>query len=180
MFNNLLLRWWLFFCVLLLGLVALYNNGVLVEVYKADSTYMCMTIFAILGYATLHCGIAAGKVNTTVKKCEKVIGFDNSLHKDYIHDLDANVMPLISRCSFLATICSSLGMFGTIWGMIQMMKSISGINLDDVNLVDFASSMGIALYTTLVGLFCRMLIRIQVHGILEQKQRLDHDAQTYD
>ncbi len=55
-------------------------------------------------------------------------------------------------------------MLGTVVGMIAMMSSIGTMDLANIDLTDFALSMSTALYTTGVGLFANLLIRVQNHS----------------
>ena len=91
---------------------------------------------------------------------------------------DLNIKLSMERCSFISTLCSSLGMFGTMWGMILMLKAIQTMDVNNMDFQEFSLGMGVALYTTLVGLFARMLIRIQVQALNERMQRVDNDIQT--
>ncbi len=183
---RMVLCWWLFFCLFALGLFGLTWNGTVAEIYMADTTYICILIFSLLLYCTVECGLSIGAVDTIGNRFNEArerikvhpdMPASLSVAKD-LEEVDEYTTQIILKCSFIAGSCASLGMIGTIWGMIQMMKAITQIDLADIDLEDFASSMGIALYTTLVGLFARLLIRIQVHTLSENKRKLDNDIQT--
>jgi biopolymer transport protein ExbB/TolQ len=69
---------------------------------------------------------------------------------------------------FIAETCLALGMVGTIIGFLLLLgTTFSNINVSDVTtlqraLSDMALGMSTALYTTLIGLICSILIKVQL------------------
>jgi len=71
---------------------------------------------------------------------------------------------------FVSDQCFTLGMVGTVIGFILMMSSFGSINVEDVRtvqdaIVSMGSGMATALYTTLVGLVCGILLKMQYFNL---------------
>ena len=181
---KLTLQWWLMVCVLTLGMVYAYYTGVIPEIYLMDTTYICIIIACLLVYSTVKCGLTS----VTIERLHHTFQGNKRGMKSHpethmwvfksMHDDDLEIKLSMDRCSFISMLCSSLGMFGTMWGMILMLKAIQSMDVKNMDFQAFSAGMGVALYTTLVGLFARMLIRIQVQALNERMQRVDNDIQT--
>jgi len=142
------LRWWLFFC-LSLGLFALaYAFGLIEELYEKDVTKISFGIIALYIFGSVLVGKSSIDMNKgkDVKTSNEVAWF-------------------ISE-SMLA-----LGMIGTVAGFILMLgSSFEGLNVEDTEslkatLTAMALGMSTALYTTLTGLVCSQLLKIQLVNI---------------
>jgi hypothetical protein len=64
----------------------------------------------------------------------------------------------------------TLGLIGTIWGFILMAPDFAAIDVGKVEslksfIVTMASGLGTALYTTLIGLICSGLLRVQYFNL---------------
>lgn len=136
--NN-FLRWWLIFCISLLGAYIAYHFGFGQELYTQDQTKLSFVILGIYVLASINVGRLTYKSST-----------------------NTNVSWFISE-SMLA-----LGMIGTVAGFILMLggsfSEIDTSNPDTLKaaLSDMALGMSTALYTTLVGLICSQLLKVQL------------------
>lgn len=140
-----LLKWWLFFCIsLVLGYIA-YYFGWGDELYAKDTTKLSFAILALYIVASLQVGWTTYKStkNYDVKSATEVGWFMSE--------------------SMLA-----LGMIGTVAGFILMLGE-SFANIDTSNpetlktaLTAMALGMSTALYTTLVGLICSQILKVQL------------------
>jgi uncharacterized membrane protein len=139
------LKWWLVFCIsLVIGYLA-YFFGWVDEIYSKDTTKLSFAILAIYVAASLHVGHA------TFKKSKK-----------------HSVRSAANVGWFLSETMLTLGMIGTVAGFILMLGS-SFENIDTSNaeslkeaLTAMALGMSTALYTTLVGLICSQILKIQL------------------
>ncbi|MBE8220402.1 MAG: MotA/TolQ/ExbB proton channel family protein, partial [Alphaproteobacteria bacterium] len=76
-----------------------------------------------------------------------------------------------------ADVVLKLGLMGTIIGFILMLRPISEINGFDatnlqIALTAMSGGMAVALYTTLSGLVCNILLRLQFQMLSEAMQSL--------
>ena len=142
------LRWWLIFCISILSLVILYYTGFYEELKEKDTTYISFIIVAIYMVASMY----LGKVSLDKDRGKPV---DKGINAGYyIYDL----LPI-------------LGLIGTVVGFILMFGgSFAEINTADAQsvhdaLLTMALGISTALYTTLVGMVCSEIIKLQLINI---------------
>jgi biopolymer transport protein ExbB/TolQ len=66
--------------------------------------------------------------------------------------------------------CLNLGMIGTIWGFILMLAGFVNVDVSDIKsvqelLTSMSGGMSIALYTTLTGLVCSQILKVQFFNL---------------
>ena len=140
-----LLKWWLIFCLTILGLgVAGYFNLHNI-IYEADVTKLSYLILIIFFSTSIWIG---GKTYRLAKL------------DDYDQDNKVGW--------FIAESCLALGMVGTVTGFLLMLWTAFA-NIDVTSsaslqkaLESMAVGMSTALYTTLVGLICSLIIKGQL------------------
>ena len=130
-----------------------YMQGIVSEIWFTDTYYISTAIFVLFLYATASCGYLSLKLGTLETKLEEV-------------------SIILERNWFIASILSSLGFFGTIVGMVIMTTGIGNMDLENVNLTDFGVGMAMALYTTGVGLICRIFLRTQCFTIQQSLSQI--------
>ena len=86
--------------------------------------------------------------------------------KSFQEQLKSKLYEIVDNGFFVADILLKLGIVGTVIGFIIMLSSLSTIdemNLSKMNnlLLSMSSGMKVALYTTLSGLICSILLTIQ-------------------
>ena len=86
--------------------------------------------------------------------------------KSFQEQLKSRLYEIVDNGFFIADILLKLGIVGTVIGFIIMLSSLSTIdemNLSKMNnlLLSMSSGMKVALYTTLSGLICSILLTIQ-------------------
>lgn len=139
--KNAYVKWWLCFSTILIILCTVLLGGFANFVYVSDKTYLSWIIISIFIFASLFLG----------KICR-----------------DENTNSNLSLIRYSGDLCTSLGLLGTILGLIIVM--VSGFsNLDVTNhdslktsLIAISSGIGTALVTTLIGLVCSLLLQIQL------------------
>jgi len=145
-----LLRWWLIVCLSILsGGVAVYFN-LHQDLYDGDQTklsFLILTLFIL----------TSGWVGWCTKKSEI-----------QIQNIDVGW--------FVAEACLALGMIGTVTGFLLMLSGAFA-NIDLANtatiqtaLSQMALGMSTALYTTLVGLICSLILKIQLVNVENENQ----------
>jgi len=150
------LRWWVF-TIGVGGLCFLVGwLGFFETLFYADISKLSFVILLIYLSLSIRCGILTCQYDKDIYSNGKKM---NNTKKQILKSLQPGW--------FWAEICLSIGMIGTIIGFIIMMAS--GLeNIDFTNteqtkimIAELSRGMGTALYTTLVGLICAVLIRIQ-------------------
>ena len=140
-----LLKWWLIFCLTILGFGASYHFNVHSLLYYADVTKLSFLIIVIFMFTSIWIGRKTYDLETT-----SVI--DDTIDVGW----------------FVAESCLALGMVGTVTGFLYMLGTAFE-NIDITNattlqdaLASMARGMSTALYTTLTGLIASLIIKIQL------------------
>lgn len=142
------LKWWLIFCISLLGAYIAYHFGLMHQIWESDQTKISFGIMALYVLASLNLGMS------TYQKSKGKI-----------------VQSQINIGWFISESMLALGMIGTVAGFILMLGG-SFAEIDTSNqetlkeaLSAMALGMSTALYTTLVGLICSQLFKVQLVNI---------------
>ena len=140
-----LLKWWLIFCLTLLGLCICVYFNVHKDLYSADVTRLSFLIISIFICTSVWIGTKTYKVG---------------IQQDYDQKCDVGW--------FVSESCLALGMVGTVTGFLIMLGTAFE-NVDVTNaatlqqaLSDMAIGMSTALWTTLVGLVSSLIIKVQL------------------
>jgi len=139
------LKWWLIFCITILGLGTCIYFDIHQNLYKADITRLGFLILIIFGCTSVWIGSLTYRVG---------------ILQDYDQRSDVGW--------FISESCLALGMVGTVTGFLIMLGTAFA-NVDVTNSVtlqqalsDMATGMSTALWTTLVGLVCSLIIKVQL------------------
>ena len=140
-----LLKWWLFFCVITTSTTVVYYLGFFQVIWKSDVTKLSFVIIALFFLTSIAIGLKTWKSKTKQLK-------DTELDSLW----------------FTSESMLTLGMIGTVAGFILMLGD-SFSNIDTSNpetlkaaLAAIAVGMSTALYTTLIGLICAQLTKVQL------------------
>ena len=140
-----LLKWWLVFCLTLLGFGTLYYFNMHSQLYHADVTKLSFLIIIIFVFTSVWIGRKTYDLETTSVIDDKIdVGW------------------------FIAESCLALGMVGTVTGFLYMLgTAFENIDITDATtlqdaLASMAKGMSTALYTTLTGLIASLVIKIQL------------------
>ena len=140
-----LLKWWLIFCLTLVGMCTCVYFNIHKELYVADVTRLSFLIISIFSCTSVWIGMKTYRVG---------------IQQDY--NQQSNVGWFISES------CLALGMVGTVTGFLIMLGTAFA-NVDVSNAVTLqqalsamATGMSTALWTTLVGLVCSLIIKVQL------------------
>ena len=139
------LKWWLIACLSMLGIgICVYFN-LHINLYESDITKISYLIIVIF----ICTSIWIGNKTYLVDKLQ-----------DYDQRADVGW--------FIAESCLALGMVGTVTGFLIMLGTAFS-NIDVTNsatlqqaLSEMAVGMSTALYTTLIGLVCSLIIKVQL------------------
>ena len=140
-----LLKWWLVFCLTLLGFGTLYYFNMHSQLYHADVTKLSFLIIIIFMFTSVWIGRKTYDLETTSVIDDKIdVGW------------------------FIAESCLALGMVGTVTGFLYMLgTAFENIDITDATtlqdaLASMAKGMSTALYTTLTGLIASLIIKVQL------------------
>ena len=140
-----LLKWWLIFCLTLLGFGTLYYFNMYSHLYYADVTKLSFLIIIIFIFTSVWIGRKTYDLEITSVTDDKIdVGW------------------------FIAESCLALGMIGTVTGFLYMLgTAFENIDITDATtlqdaLASMAKGMSTALYTTLTGLIASLIIKIQL------------------
>ena len=150
-----LLKWWLIFCLTLLGFGTLYHFNMHSQLYYADVTKLSFLIIIIFMFTSVWIGRKTYDLETTSVIDDKIdVGW------------------------FIAESCLALGMVGTVTGFLYMLGTAFE-NIDITNattlqdaLASMAKGMSNALYTTLTGLIASLIIKVQLVNYEVGEQRV--------
>jgi len=139
------LKWWAMFCSSIVMLFLCWQFGFLTTLYNTDVTYISWLITGLYIVLSLRAGW-------------KIHMFDIT------NDKQSSSRPEW----YMSEMLLSLGMVGTVIGFIYMLSTMfTDINVQDINSVQYAlgqmaTGMGTALWTTLTGLICSILLKLQL------------------
>jgi len=140
-----LLKWWLIFCLTLLGFGTLYHFNMHSQLYYADVTKLSFLIIIIFMFTSVWIGRKTYDLESTSVIDDKIdVGW------------------------FIAESCLALGMVGTVTGFLYMLgTAFENIDITDATtlqdaLASMAKGMSTALYTTLTGLIASLIIKVQL------------------
>tara|TARA_B100000902_G_scaffold400033_1_gene474835 strand:- start:16523 stop:16987 length:465 start_codon:yes stop_codon:yes gene_type:complete len=142
-----ILKWWLIICaVTLLTVAGVYFFDLHIALFNADVTKLSFVIISIFIATSAWIGSATRGL----------------LYKELLATKDLSVG------WFIAESMMALGMIGTVVGFLLMLGTAFGnIDVNDteslqIALTSMATGMSTALYTTLTGLVCSLLIKVQL------------------
>ena len=137
-------RWWLFVCLLSIGAYFGIHFDVFSTIFNTDKTYLSSVILVLFMGSTLLTGYRTWLFNFRKTYTDTKLGW------------------------FCGEIMFSLGMIGTLIGFVLVFgDALAHIDLENqANKVKIIADMGIgistAIYTTLAGLVCTILLWIQL------------------
>ena len=140
-----LLKWWLIYCLTLLGFGTLYYFNMHSQLYYADVTKLSFLIIIIFMFTSVWIG-----------------------RKTYELEMTSVIDDKIDVGWFIAESCLALGMVGTVTGFLYMLgTAFENIDITDATtlqdaLASMAKGMSTALYTTLTGLIASLIFKVQL------------------
>ena len=152
--HKLFLRWWLFISILSTALVYSFNGGVFHELWDVDFTKISFFIIGLFTLSSIFCGRIAWRLSSYLEQK----GYDVGLVKGIERDIDAGW--------FVSDLFFTIGMVGTVIGFIVMLSGFDSIDFSNPDttkqmISSLGAGMSTALYTTLTGLICSILLKIQ-------------------
>ena len=158
MIRKTLPRWWLITVITLSGAFPLWQYGVFSDIYNADVTGIHLVIYSVFLLATVLTGFAAWRTNLSGTR-----GQTGHFNK--------TTQKIVDVCWFCSETMMTLGLIGTIAGMIYLFSMIFG-DIDPSSpeslkeaLGHMARGLSTAMYTTICGMIGALIIKVQLMNI---------------
>ena len=140
-----------------LSIYMIANNG-LRTLWEHDSTKLSFLLLIIFIHMSTWCGYKTWRLSRFLDRDET--------EKYLVEKIEG----LMEAGWFASDLCLSIGMVGTVVGFISMMSGFATIDVSNMATVQdmiksLGSGMSTALYTTLVGLTCSALLKIQYFNL---------------
>lgn len=182
-----LLQWLSLVSLLIFFGYLLSVTGLLQTAFASDRTYISIAILLVLLACSGCCGYRAWSLGWQHRALHELLGDSHSasarasLAADYlqfansVHDDNRPLVDVYSDRArsghevlwFISGTMIKAGLVGTVIGFVQMLGSVSTLETFDISqmqevLKNMSSGMGVALYTTLVGLVSSVALGIQI------------------
>lgn len=145
---SMFLRWWLLFCTSCAAMFTAYSFGFIDALLAKDITRLSFVILTVFFLSSIYVGL---------------LTYQQSRGKPT--EAGTNIG------WFITELLLALGMIGTVIGFILMLGgSFENLNISDTGsvktaLTDMAIGMSTALYTTLVGMVCSQILKVQLVNV---------------
>jgi len=145
---SMFLRWWLLFCTSCAALFTAYSFGFIDALIAKDITRLSFVILGVFFSGSMFVGWLT-----------------------YKRSRGKSVEAGTNIGWFITELLLALGMIGTVIGFILMLGgSFESLNIADTGsvktaLTDMAIGMSTALYTTLVGMVCSQILKVQLVNV---------------
>ena len=182
--DNIFIYWIYFVSIILISIYILESFDFISGLFREDISYISSIIVSIFTFYLLRGGYHLYKLRYAINSLIQENGSSNnnifieildeyrsslsntSNNKSFQEQLKSRLYEIVDNGFFVADILLKLGIVGTVIGFIIMLSSLSTIdemNLSKMNnlLLSMSSGMKVALYTTLSGLICSILLTIQ-------------------
>lgn len=156
--HTLFLKWWLFMSAIMASTLFLGASGMLITLWDKDATKMSFLLLTLFYCMSAWCGYKTWRLSVFI---------DSNKTEPYLVE---KIEHLIEVGWFTSDLCLSIGMMGTVIGFIMMLGGFAGIDIADMSTVQglikgLGVGMSTALYTTLTGLVCSALLKIQYFNL---------------
>lgn len=156
--HTLFLKWWLMFVAMIVGLTLLAISGGLGVLWQEDSTKLSFVLLGIFTGMSTWCGVKTWRLSSFI---------DSDKEDKHIVE---RIEGLMEVGWFTSDLCLSIGMMGTVIGFIMMLSGLAQVDVTDINTVqglikNLGAGMSTALYSTLTGLICSSLLKVQYFNL---------------
>ena len=156
--HTLFLKWWLFMSAVMASSVLLAGLGLLGALWEKDASILRFVLLALFAVMSGWCGYKTWRLSVFI---------DSNKTEPYLIE---KIEHLMEVGWFTSDLCLSIGMMGTVIGFIMMLGGFANIDINDMATVQglikgLGVGMSTALYTTLTGLICSALLKIQYFNL---------------
>jgi hypothetical protein len=152
------LKWWIFNVVVLVGCGFANFFNLFTDLWHKDVTKLSFLILVMYVVMSLWCGLKTFRLS-------KIVSHEEVDQHDLQEIADNEEIGW-----FVSDLMTSIGMIGTVIGFIVMLGSFHTIDTSNIKSIQemfnsLGTGMSIALLTTLVGLICSSLLKIQYFNL---------------
>ena len=163
--HTLFLKWWLFFTIVVVAAIYAFSRGLVHTVWNNDVTKLSFLLFGVLIFMSIWCGYKTWQMSKIVDSEEPKKGLVQ--HIEHITEIGW----------FTSDLCLTVGMVGTVTGFIMMLSGFANLDIAEIDTVqtlikELGTGMSTALYTTLSGLICSLLLKIQYFNLNQAVDRV--------
>ena len=163
--HALFLKWWLFFTVVCVGFIYAVGIGAIETLWDKDATKLSFVLLALFGFVSAWCGYKTWTLSKFL---------DSGREDEHIVE---KIDHLIEVGWFSSDLCLTIGMIGTVSGFIMMLSGFYTVDVSQVETIQelikqLGAGMSTALYSTLVGLICSALLKIQYFNLNQAIDRI--------
>jgi len=138
--------------------VLLAGLGLLGTLWEKDATKLSFVLLGLFAVMSGWCGYKTWRLSVFI---------DSKKTEPYLIE---KIEHLMEVGWFTSDLCLSIGMMGTVIGFIMMLGGFANIDINDMATVQglikgLGVGMSTALYTTLTGLICSALLKIQYFNL---------------
>lgn len=160
------LKWWLIFVTVCVAMVFVYHTGFFKEIWIKDSSYLSYTTIVLFFVTSIFCGI--NTLNLCLESKNSRLTSARLQSYERLEEIGW----------FVSELCLTLGMIGTIVGFIMMLGGFESVDMANQItiqnlLTELGKSMATALYTTIVGLVCGSVLKLQYFNLSLELQKLE-------
>jgi len=164
--HKLFLRWWLVFAGILIGLTVFTLGDGWAELYEKDATKLSFVIAIMFLGMSQWCGYKTWLMSRFIDRGGKIE--DEHMMEKVENTMEAGW--------FTSELCLTIGMAGTVIGFIMMLSGFAKVDVSDTSTVQgliksLGTGMSTALYSTLTGLICSSLLKIQYFNLSQAVER---------
>ena len=163
------LKWWLIFLLCILGFIIYYSTGLFWKVHQSDITCICHIITALFFLFSIRVGKESYQACIDVSKGEEEVADsvgESAKHQYRYWYYRMRKYYLSSDMGwFVSNHLPTLGLLGTLIGMAYVFL-FSGLDMSTpAGQAAGFRGMGMALYTTIFGTICSLLLKVQLFNL---------------
>lgn len=163
--HTLFLKWWLFFTLVVVAAIYASYTGLMLTIWENDATKLSFLLFGILAFMSVWCGHKTWQMSKIVDSEEPKRGLIE--HIEHLTEIGW----------FTSDLCLTVGMVGTVTGFITMLSGFADLDVSKIDTVqtlikELGIGMSTSLYTTLAGLICSLLLKIQYFNLNQAIDRV--------
>jgi len=178
-FKALFLRWFLMAVIIFTGLIIAIQIDGFQWIDERDVSKLSFVILTLFIGTTFWCGYLSWKLNLLLENRDSI---SSERYQKNLRELELKA----DHGWFIRTICTELGMLGTIIGLILGLETVAKIQFDNIEnsaqLISlFVKYLATAFVTTGIGLACGTLLLIQLQNLCNkidtEKKEGNHDKE---
>ena len=164
--HKLFLRWWLVFTGILVGLTIFAASDGWSDLWEKDATKLSFVIITMFLFMSQWCGYKTLLMSRFLDRGGKIK--DEHMIEKVENTMEAGW--------FTSELCLTIGMAGTVIGFIMMLSGFTKVDVSDTSTIQgliksLGTGMSTALYSTLTGLICSALLKIQYFNLSQSVEK---------